>query len=66
MNDADEYWDPHAYLAMHQKIPCTFNNNIPGYGHLLRSTETILPANEILELPIHLAESLATKHVEYI
>ncbi|KAL3896685.1 MAG: hypothetical protein SGCHY_003913 [Lobulomycetales sp.] len=58
----ENYWDATEFLSMGQKVPCSFNYAVPGYGFLLRSSEAILPEKHELELPLYLAEPLATKY----
>ncbi|KAJ3384910.1 DNA replication protein [Lobulomyces angularis] len=45
-------------LTDNQKIPCSFYEQVPGYGFLSRATEKILPPNVEVELPYYIAEQL--------
>ncbi|KAI8817972.1 DNA replication complex GINS protein psf3 [Fimicolochytrium jonesii] len=61
----NDYWDLDAIIADHQKLPCFFHNDVPGYGFLEGNHETDLSANAKVELPYWLAEHLAVNdHVD--
>lgn len=50
-------------LGRTQKIPCTFEVDVPGLGYLDGNDNADMKAGTKLELPIWLAEMLAVRYV---
>ncbi|GAO51047.1 GINS complex subunit Psf3 [Saitoella complicata NRRL Y-17804] len=61
MAGTNDYYDIDAILTDHQKIPSTFNFEIPGLGYLESPTDPNQPllAGTKLDLPLWLSELLA-------
>ena len=53
------YWEVDDILAESQRLPCTFNIDVPGLGYLEGSGEPDIEKHARLELPYWMAELLA-------
>lgn len=54
-----DYWDPEDVLAETQRVPCTFNVDLPGMGFLEGTDEADVRKNARAELPYWMAALLA-------
>lgn len=54
-----DYWDPEDVLAETQRVPCTFNVDLPGMGFLEGTGEADVRKNARAELPYWMAALLA-------
>ncbi|PWZ02693.1 hypothetical protein BCV70DRAFT_196940 [Testicularia cyperi] len=57
------YWSVDDFVADSQKLPCTFNIEVPNMGQLQNTDETNIKALSRLELPFWLAELLALNNI---
>lgn len=55
------YWNVDDFLADSQKLPCTFNIDVPNMGQIQSTEERDIKALSRVELPFWLAELMALK-----
>lgn len=55
------YWNVDDFLADSQKLPCTFNVDVPNMGQIQSNGERDVKALSRVELPFWLAELMALK-----
>lgn len=55
------YYDIDAILTDAQKLPCTFELNVPGLGYLEGNSGQDIKSGTRVELPLWLGEMLAVR-----
>lgn len=57
------YWNVDSFLADSQKLPCTFNIDVPNMGQIQSTEERDIKALSRVELPFWLAELMALNNI---